>query len=231
MTADDLALQRPHIAGLRGQELLQKRLEMPLADEAHARGILLFAVGQTGFLRDFAHLRLGQAADREHRLFQRVLPEHIEEVALVFVAVRSAQKQLFAVRRVAELAEMPRRQPVRAELHRKIQKRLEFDLPIAEHVGVRRAPAPVFVEEIGKHAVVIFLDEIDGVIRNIDLFADAAHVRPVRFAGADAVVVLLFPVFHKHADDLMPGAFEQERGHGGIHAAGHAHHDSCHFTS
>ena len=67
---------------------------MALSDEAHARGILLPAVGQSGLFGDFTHLRFGQMADGKHRLFQSVLAEHIEEIALILVAIRAAQKLL-----------------------------------------------------------------------------------------------------------------------------------------
>ena len=91
VAADHAPGERLHFARLRGQKLLEERLEAPLADEAHAGRVLFGAGGQPRVARELAHLRLGQIADWEHRLTQRSLPQHIEEVALVLVAVRAAQ--------------------------------------------------------------------------------------------------------------------------------------------
>ena len=228
VTADDAPLRRAHLTRLRGQELLQKRLEAPLADEAHAGGILLPAGNQPGLRGDFAHLCLGHAADREHGLFERALAEHVEEVTLILVRVCAA-KELTLSARLAQAAEVPGRHRIRAELQGVIKKRLELDLPVAQHVRVGRAPAPVLVKKVGKHAVVVFAHKIDRVIWDADRVAHAAHVGPVGLAGAHAALVLLLPVLHEHADDLMPRPLEQQRGDGGIHPAGHAHDDSRHL--
>ncbi len=126
------------------------------------------------------------------------------------------------------LHEVPGSHAACAQLERVVQKRAELDLAVAQHVGVGRAAAPVLVQKIGKDPVVIFLFKVDGIAGDADGIAYALHVVPVVGGGAGAVFVLLVPVFHEHAHHVVALPLEQQRRHGAVHPAGHAHHDSLH---
>ena len=116
----------------------------------------------------------------------------------------------------------------RPQLHGEIQKRLEFDFPVAQHIRVGGTSRPVFIEKQGKHAVFIFLGKIHGVIGNINAFAHVLHIPPIAFGGANAVFILLLPIFHKNANHIIALALEQQRGNRAVHAAGHSN-DHPHF--
>ena len=227
VTPDDAPIWRHHIAGLRRQIGRQKLPEVALTDEAHAGRILLLAHGQPIFLRNAAHFGLCHAADRENRLPQLFLMEHIEEITLIFVRVNAAQKVAIFVRP----HKMPRRHFRRAKLHGKIQKCLELDFAIAQHIRVRRAPRAVFFEEVAEHAIPVFAGKIDRIVGNADDFAHLAHVVPIVFRRTYAGFVRLFPVLHEHADHVVPLLFKQQRRDRRIHAAGHAHHNSLAHAS
>ena len=65
---------------------------------------------------------------------------------------------------------MPGRDPFRAEGQRVVEKGVELDLAVAEHIRVRRAPAFVFGQEVGEHPLAVFADEV----HRLDL--DANHI-------------------------------------------------------
>ena len=94
-------------------------------------------------------------------------------------------------------------QRVRAQPVRKVLQRAELDLAVAQNVRVWRAPPAVLRKEVLEHPIHVFLLEVDGVVGDANPIAYGAHVRPVRFGGADAHVVLLGPVVHEYADDLV----------------------------
>lgn len=48
-----------------------------------------------------------------------------------------------------------------------VQKLIEFDLFIAENIGIRRSSLLIFVQKIGKNFVPVFLDEVGAQKRNI----------------------------------------------------------------
>ena len=58
-----------HLSGNRRQIVLQKRAEIPLADETDARGILFCADGQPMLLCKLTHLAFGHPADGETQPF------------------------------------------------------------------------------------------------------------------------------------------------------------------
>ena len=68
MLADDLTRVVLDRARLGAQVAAQKFLERPLADEADAGAVRLVVHRQSGGVRQLAHLRLAQSADRKQRL-------------------------------------------------------------------------------------------------------------------------------------------------------------------
>ncbi|GJM84223.1 hypothetical protein HMSSN139_67190 [Paenibacillus sp. HMSSN-139] len=153
------------------------------------------------------------------------LIQRVEEIGLILVIV-DAPQQLVRPVLFHDACIMPCRNVIRAEIQRFVQKFAELDFPVAHDVRVWR-PAPlIFFEEIGKYFIVILLLEVHGVVGDIDLFADAANVFGVRFGRAVAEFVGIVPVFHEYADDVVALLLQQERGHRGIDAAGHADDDA-----
>ena len=222
MPPDHLAVRGHHVPGLGRQVVREELFKIPLPDEADPGGILLMADRKPPGLRQGAHLRLGHAAHRKHG-FQQLLPvHHIEKIALILIGIRPAKQAALPVRP----HEMARRHLFRAQAHGKIQEGPELDLPVAQHVRVRRPPRPVFLQEIGKNPVPVFPGKIHAVIGNADDVADVPHIPPVVLRGADAVFILLFPVFHKDADHVIALLLQKQGRHGGVHASAHSDDDS-----
>ena len=122
---------------------------------------------------------------------------------------------------------------VRADLHRVIQKRLELDFGVAQNVGVGRAAGLVFAQKFSEHAVFVVGGKVDvfdldadhvgnrcGVYK-VDVRRAIAHIIITRPCGS----VVVFPVLHEDADDLVALLFEQIRGHRRVHAPAQSHHD------
>ena len=147
----------------------------------------------------------------------------MQEVGLVLARVRASQQahQALFPRQATEMAGGD---VVRAAAHGVVQKGAELDLRVAEYVRIGRAAAAVLLQEVGEDAVPVAPGEVHAVIGDADLVADLPHVVVIGGGGADAVLVLLLPVLHEHAHDLVALFLQQQRGDGGVHAAGHADH-------
>ena len=80
----------------------------------------------------------------------------IEEVSLVFIVVFSPDKQValvaFPYPRIMTCGDI-----VRAERLGMSREGVELDLPIAQHVGIGRAPLFVFFYKMSEYSVIIFL--------------------------------------------------------------------------
>ena len=223
--AHDMAIGRNHVARLCGQILHQKPLEVALAYEAYAGRVLLGADRQPVLRRQPSQFGLGHAAYREHRHAQRALAQHVQEVSLILVLVGAALQPIFAII-AAHPGIVTGRQFVRAQLPRKVQQCAELYLAVAQHVRVGRATAPVLVQEVAEHPLLILPGKVDRVVRYAYHLGDALHVAPVLRGGAYAVLVLLLPVVHEYAYHVVALPLEQQRRHRRVHAARHAHYYS-----
>jgi hypothetical protein len=118
-----------------------------------------------------------------------------------------------------------------AQAHGVVQERLELDLGIAQDVGVGRAAGLVLAQELGEHAVLVLGGEVDVLDLDADHVGHGRGVHEVDVGRAVLAVVIVFPVLHEDADDLIPLLLEQVRGHGGVHAATQSDDDAllgCH---
>ena len=111
---------------------------------------------------------------------------------------------------------------VGTQFQRVVQKGLELDFGIAQHVRIGGAASRVFLEEVREHAVLVFLGEIDDFHVDADDVGHAHGIQCILLDGAVFVVVVVFPVLHEYADDFMALLLEQPGGYRRIHTAGHA---------
>jgi hypothetical protein len=106
-----------------------------------------------------------------------------------------------------------------------VEESLELDLGVAQHVGIGRAPRAVLREEAREHALLV----LGGEVHRLDVDADALgrrdRVDQVLARRAVLVVVVVLPVLHEEADHFVALALEQQRGDGGVDAAGESHDD------
>jgi hypothetical protein len=205
------------------QIALQEFAERPLADEADAGRILLRGVRQAGIDRYAAHLALGQMTNRKQRARQLRLVQPVEEVALVLGAVLSLE-QFEAAVEFAHLRIVAGGDAPGTESDGVIEEGAELDFRIAQHVRIGRAPGLVLAQEAREHALLVLGREIDDFEVHADDVCRRHRVDQVLPGRTVFVGVVVFPVLHEQADDLVAGPLEQQRRHRRIDAAGHAHH-------
>ena len=107
-----------------------------------------------------------------------------------------------------------------------VQEGLELDLGIAQDVGVGRATGLVLAQKLGKHPVLVVGRKVDMLDLDADHIGHRSGVDKVDVGRAKLAVVVVFPVLHEDADDLMPGFFEQIGADGRVHAATEADDDT-----
>ena len=140
MLADGAALARLDGAGARLQVAAQKFAKGPLADEANAGGVFLFGVGQPGFGGDAAHVAFAQIAHGKERAGKLRLREAVQKVALVFGRIGALEQLVAARGGVQALAGVVAGGNFfGAQAHGVVQKGLELDFGVAQHVRVGRA--------------------------------------------------------------------------------------------
>ena len=179
-------------------------------------------------------------ADREQGRCQLLLPELVQEVALVLVCIESAQQQPASVA-VLNLRVMPGRDALRAERARFVEEGLELDLAVAENVGVRRATDTVFVNEMLEHCVPVFACKVARMERNAEPPADRNGIFAVVLCAAPGrsrlpasrdigtslcgTAAVVFPVLHEKPGDVDAGLLQQQRRDRRVDATGDAEHD------
>ncbi|MNV42487.1 hypothetical protein D3C71_1341620 [compost metagenome] len=121
---------------------------------------------------------------------------------------------------------MSSRYIIGAKLKGFVQELSELDLSVAHDVWIRRPAGLIFIEEIRKYFVEVFLLEINGIVRNINLLAYAANILCIAFGRTYSEFVGIVPIFHEDADDVIALLLEQKRRDGGIDPSGHADDDT-----
>jgi hypothetical protein len=246
MLADDRTVRVAHLAGPGRQVLTQELAKIALADETDAGGVLLVVHRQPGFAGQAAQVRLVQVADREQRGCQLLLPELVQEVALVLAGIDAAQ-QVPAAAALLDARVVAGGDLLGAQRARGIDEMLELDLAVAQHVRIGRAPGGVLGQEVGEYPVPVLLREIAEMEGNAEPPADGHRVAAILLGAAsarrrglsageggrafgDARAVLrlartvIGPVLHEQARHRHAGLDQLQRRHRRIHAAGHAHH-------
>ena len=147
----------------------------------------------------------------------------MQEVALVLAAIDRTQQPECA-HPLIDAGVMAGGNGIGTQLVRGIEKMLELDLAVAQHVRVGGAASGVFGQKILEHAFPIFLRKITKPDRNTQRATHGYGVAAVVFGTALATAIV-GPVLHEQANDFATRIAQQQRGHRGIHAARHAHHD------
>src|SRR5690606_20558598 len=106
-----------------------------------------------------------------------------------------------------------------AEFDGMIEEGPELDLGVAQHVRIGRAPGGVLAQEIGEDPLAVLGGEIDRLDVDLEPIGDAVRIDPVLPGRAVFVVVIVFPVLHEQADDLVALLLEQPGRNGGVDPA------------
>ena len=113
-----------------------------------------------------------------------------------------------------------------AQLHGVIEKGLELDLGVAQHVRVGRAPGGILAQEVGKHPVLVFGGKIYHLQLDADDIGDRSNVNQVLPRRAVFIIIVVLPVLHEQADDVEALLLEQQGGDRRVYPAGHANDDA-----
>src|SRR5574340_499423 len=84
-----------------------------------------------------------------------------------------------------------------------------------------------FAQEVAEHALLVFHGETHRLDRDADGIGDGHRVQQVLARRAVFVAVVVLPVLHEQADDIIALLLEQQRGDRGVHAAGHADYNAA----
>ncbi|CFO27059.1 Uncharacterised protein [Bordetella pertussis] len=214
--ADPLALGRQDGPGFARQVAIEELAERPLADEADAGRVLLGRVVQPDLVGDAPHLGLAQFTQRKQGARQLHLVEAMQEIALVLGVVQGLEQLVARPGRRLDGAHpgiVPGGDMLGAQRHGVVQEGLELDLGVAQHVGIGRAAGRVLAQELGEHPVLVFGGKIDVFELDADQVGDAGRVQQVLARRAVFGIVVVFPVLHEQADDLIALLLEQPGGH------------------
>ena len=154
----------------------------------------------------------------------------MQKVALILAGIGAPQKFKTTVD-FTHLRVMPGGNVVCPHLHGLIEKRLEFDFGVAKDVGVRGAACGILPQEVGKHPFFVLFGEVDGFQINADDVRGACGINEILAARTVFAVVIVLPVFHKEAGDVVTLLLQKVGGNGAVHAPAHANDDVAHDVS
>ena len=154
----------------------------------------------------------------------------MQKVALILAGIGAPQKFKTAVD-FTHLRVMPGGNVVCPHLHGLIEKRLEFDFGVAKDVGVRGAACGILPQEVGKHPFFVLFGEVDGFQINADDVRGACGINEILAARTVFAVVIVLPVFHKEAGDVVTLLLQKVGGNGAVHAPAHTDDDVAHDES
>ncbi len=203
MFTDNLAFRGFDFARLSREIARQEVAEFALTDKADAGRIFLFRGDKVELFGNAAHFRFFQLANREQTLGDLLVAKGIEEVALIFVAIQTAQ-QLALASHVLTTHVVTGGDKICAEIFsRELQERFEFDLFVAEDIGVGRATRFVLFEEMLKDVIPVFSGKVNFVQLHTQLVAHRLRIRQIVRGGTILLAIVLLPVLHEQAFNLV----------------------------
>ena len=150
----------------------------------------------------------------------------MQEITLVLRCVHALEQFATSGRAVpADARVVPGRDLFGAQPHGVVQKCLELDFGVAQHVRVRCPAGLVFAQELREHAVLVFGREVDVFDLDTDHIRDRRGIHEIDVRCAVFGIVVIIPVLHEDADDLMPLLLQQVRRHRGVDSPAQTHDD------
>jgi len=201
-----------------------------LADEADALAVLLVGRRQGGGAREAPEFGLGEMADGEAGVAELRLREQGEEIRLVLVGIGALEQGEIVRPARHALRVMPGGDGRKALGPGVGAEHAELHLAVAHHVGIRREAAPIAVEQVIHDQPAVIGHEVDHAKLDAEPVGDGAGVGDVLLPRAVADdLVLVDPVLHVRAHDVVTLLLEQQGGDGAVHSARHG--DENPFTN
>ena len=208
-------------SGLCRQILLEKVAKSAFANKADPGAVLLARGHKSGRGRFLADQRLVHVTDRKQTPAECLVINLVQEVALVFIAVGAFAEPRGAACDIG-LHVMTCGNEVGAQLRGVVEKGAKLDFPVAQNIRVGCPAATVLRQEVVEHAVPVFRREIGAMEADPQFIRHRLSVSQVLFGGAIFGAVILFPVFHEQAFNLVARFDQHQCRDGGIHAPRHA---------
>ena len=137
----------------------------------------------------------------------------------------------FSIRNAAYTGIMTSGYLVGTQRHGVIKKCLEFDFGIAQNIGVGCSPCGVFAQKIGKDPVFVLCSEVHSLNVDPDQIGHADGIKPILARGAIFGIVVVFPVLHEQAKDIVSLLLQKPGSNRGVDPSGHADDDTPFFSS
>ena len=163
MSADACTVHGVYLSRCGRQELFQEGAETAFTDKTDTSTVFFIVRHQVVAFCQFADVRFIVFTDREQGMRELVLIQCMQEITLVFIVVEAAQQLRFIVVRPAA-GIMSGCDLFCTERLRVIKEGVELDLFIAQDIWIRRAPGPVFIEEVLKYPVPVFAGKVDAML-------------------------------------------------------------------
>ena len=200
----------------------QELAEFTLADKTDTGGVFFLRGDQIQIFSNLAYFRLFQLADREQTLGNLFMAQRVEEVALIFIAIQTAQQLAFTIH-IRATHVVAGRNVVCAQVFRgEFQEGFEFDLFVTQDIRVWRTARFVLFKEEFKNVVPVFCGKVNSVQFDAELIAHGLRIGEIRSGSAVFLAIVFLPVLHEQALHLIALLLQQVGGNGGIDTAGHA---------
>src|SRR6267154_1846704 len=184
-----------------------------------------------------AYLVLGQFPQRELAARQLVLRESPEKIGLVLAVVaRAKQFPPLGPFILADARVVAGGQPLRSDLPRHAQERLELHVSIAVGAGHGGASREILIDERAHHSFFKLLLKIDDIVRELEMLRHALRVVNVikraaavlyRTVALQLGQAALVPKLHSKADHRTALLLQQCRDGGTVHTSAHGHGDQA----
>jgi hypothetical protein len=179
---------------------------------------------ETEIARKLACLGLGLIAKREAQKVELRARGGEQEIALVAAFLAGAIERTRPIGKPARRNIVPGRQNLGAKFTRRIEQIAELDGAIAVDAWHRRLARHVTLRKTVDHRFLEAAFIVEHVVRNADLFGDAARIVNVVTGAAGALAVnggTMIVELQGHADDIVAFGFQHGRSDRRIDTAGH----------
>ena len=195
-------------------------------DKADILAVMLLGVDEAMLFGNFAHLRLVQAAEREHSVCQLLLCERIKHIALVLQRINCLAQQVASLCFIiADLRIVTGDNIVTAKLLCAYEELIEFQIAVAVNAGVRCSAVNVGVNETVDNVALKAVGKIENVVGHAKAGSYATGIcyivdraAAVGFGNAD---ILVGKKLHGYAGAFVALLQHHQCGNAGINAAAH----------